>query len=123
MQQDPLTKKVIGCAIEVHRGLGPELLESTYQQCLAYELSQKALPFKLEYPVPVRYKDVQLNCGYRVDILVDDRLILELKAVEKTLGIHTAQILTYMKLAKISTGLLINFNVRRLVDGIQRFKI
>jgi GxxExxY protein len=123
MQKDPLTKKVIGCAIEVHRGLGPGLLESTYQQCLAYELSLKALPFKLEYPMPVVYKEVRLDCGYRIDILVDDRLIVELKAVEKIQGIHKAQLLTYMKLAEISTGLLINFNVQRLVDGIQRFKI
>ena len=123
MPRDPFTEKVIGCAIEVHRELGPGLLESTYQQCLAYELNKNTIPFKLECPMPVEYKNIRLDCGYRIDVLVDDRLILELKAIERIQNIHKAQLLTYMKLAGISTGLLINFNVRRLVDGIQRFKI
>ena len=123
MHKDPFTEKVIGCAIEVHRTLGPGLLESTYQQCLAYELSLNKIPFKLECPIPVKYKGVRLDCGYRIDVLVDNRLILELKAVEEIKGIHKAQLLTYMKLAQLTTGLLINFNVRRLVDGIQRFKL
>ncbi len=123
MRKDPFTEKVIGCAIEVHRTLGPGLLESTYQQCLASELSCNGIPFRLECPMPVRYKDLQLDCGYRIDVLVDDRLILELKSIEKIKGIHKAQLLTYMKLAQITTGLLINFNVRRLADGIQRFKL
>lgn len=114
---------VIGCAIEVHRHLGPGLLESTYQQCLAHELKNKGVAFRLEYPMPVKYKGIRLDCGYRLDFLVDNSLILELKAVEEVHGIHKAQLLTYMKLAQIQTGLLINFNVQRLVDGIQRFKL
>ena len=123
MRKDPFTKNVIGCAIEVHRTLGPGLLESTYQQCLAHELSLKGITFSLEVPMPVDYKCVRLDCGYRIDVLVEDRLILELKAVEEVRGIHKAQLLTYMKLAQIETGLLINFNVQRLTDGIQRFKL
>ncbi len=121
MERDPLTRKVIGCAIEVHRALGPGLLESTYQQCLAHELSLQGIPFKMECSIPVNYKEIQLDCGYRVDLLVEDKLILELKAVSKILEIHRAQLLTYMKLAKVETGLLINFNTGRLVDGIQHF--
>jgi GxxExxY protein len=123
MKRDPLTEKVIGCAIEVHRELGPGLLESTYQKCLAYELDQNKISFQQEFPMPVKYKGIFLDCGYRIDILVDNQLILELKAVEEIKGIHKAQLLTYMKLAGIETGLLINFNVRKLVDGIQRFKL
>ena len=123
MERDPFTEKVIGCAIEVHRALGPGLLESTYQQCLAHELHLSEIPFRLEHPMPVEYKGVRLDCGYRIDVLVDDRLILELKAVEEIKGIHKAQLLTYMKLAHIETGLLLNFNVQRLTDGIQRFKL
>ena len=123
MERDPFTGQIIGCAIEVHRVLGPGLLESTYQQCLAHELHLHGIPFKLEHPMPVEYKGVQLDCGYRIDVLVDDRLILELKAVEEVSGIHKAQLLTYMKLSGIRTGLLINFNVQRLADGIERFKL
>ncbi len=120
--RDQLTERVIGCAIEVHRFLGPGLLESAYQQCLAYELSARNIPFKIECPVPVDYKEVRLDCGYRIDVLVDNRLILELKAVDEVKGIHYAQLLTYMKLAKVDTGLLINFNVKKLTDGVKRFK-
>ena len=123
MEFDPLSKKVIGCAIEVHRALGPGLLESTYQQCLAHELHLNGIPFRLEHPMPVDYKGVRLDCGYRIDVLVDDRLILELKAVDEVSGIHKAQLLTYMKLAGTGTGLLINFNVQRLADGFDRFKL
>jgi GxxExxY protein len=123
MEKDPFTGKVIGCAIEVHRVLGPGLLESTYQQCLARELHLNGIAFTLEYPLPVDYKGVRLDCGYRIDILVENRLIIELKAVEEVKGIHKAQLLTYMKLSGFDTGLLINFNVERLKDGIQRFKI
>ena len=123
MQKDAFTGKVIGCAIEVHRRLGPGLLESTYQQCLARELHLNGIGFKLEHPLPVEYKGVQLDCGYRIDILAENRLIIELKAIEKITGIHKAQLLTYMKLSGINTGLLINFNVERLKDGIHRFKI
>ena len=123
MMKDPFTGKVIGCAIDVHRILGPGLLESTYQQCLAHEFHLKGIAFKLEHPLPVEYKGISLDCGYRIDILAEDKLIIELKAVEKIKGIHKAQLLTYLKLSGISTGLLINFNVERLKDGIQRFKI
>jgi GxxExxY protein len=123
MERDPFTGKVIGCAIEVHRVLGPGLLESTYQQCLAHELHLNGIRFKLEHPMPVDYKGVRLDCGYRIDLMVGDRLILELKAVEEVRGVHKAQLLTYMKLSGIGTGLLINFNVKRLADGIDRFKL
>jgi len=123
MDKDPFTGKIIGCAIEVHRFLGPGLLESTYQQCLARELHLNGIAFKLEHPLPVEYKGIKLDCGYRIDILVENRLIIELKAVDEIKGIHKAQLITYMKLAGLNTGLLINFNVERLKDGIQRFKI
>ena len=118
---EELSNKVIGCAIEVHRELGAGLLESTYQQCLAYELSKNIISFVMEKEIPVKYKDVKLDCGYRIDLLIEDSLIVELKSVEKLLPIHKAQILTYMKLANIKIGLLINFNVKILKDGIKRF--
>ena len=120
MEKDPLTEKVIGCAIEVHRVLGPGLLENVYQQALAYELSQVGLSFELEVPLSVDYKKVHLDCGYRLDVLVEEYLIIELKSVDELTGIHAAQLLTYLKLSNLKTGLLINFNVQRLVDGIKR---
>jgi GxxExxY protein len=123
LYRDALTEKIIGCAIEVHRALGPGLLESTYEQCLARELSLNDVPFRLQVPIPVEYKGLHLDCGYRIDVLVNDQVILELKSVERTLALHEAQLLTYMKLAVIEKGLLINFNVKRLVDGIRRFRI
>jgi len=121
MREDVLTEKVIGCAIEVHRALGPGLLESTYEHCLVHELDSRGIPFKVQWPLPVEYKSTRLDCGYRVDLLVEDSLILELKAVEEIKNIHEAQLLTYMKLAGINKGLLLNFNVSRLKDGIRRF--
>jgi GxxExxY protein len=121
MEFDELSNRVIGCALEVHRALGPGLLESTYEQCLARELELASLAFKLQWPLPVAYKGLQLDCGYRVDVLVENRLIVELKAVDKVLRVHQAQLLTYMKLARIGVGLLINFNVPLLRDGLQRF--
>jgi GxxExxY protein len=121
MDRNLLTGKVIGCAIEVHRVLGPGLLESTYEQCLAHELQLNHIEFSLQHPLPVDYKEVRLDCGYRVDLLVEQQLILELKSVEEIKGIHRAQLLTYMKLAKMKTGLLINFNVKVLKEGIERF--
>jgi len=123
MEQDPLTRAVIGAAIEVHRHLGPGLLESTYEVCLAHELQQRDIGFQLQVPLPVHYKGARLECGYRLDVLVEDRLLLELKAVDRVLPLHAAQILTYMRLASVDTGLLINFNVTRLTDGVQRFKL
>jgi GxxExxY protein len=121
MEFDDLSNRVIGCAIQVHRELGPGLLESTYEQCLAYELIQTGIPFKIQQPIPVTYKQIKLDCGYRVDFLVEDRLIVELKSVEQLSKIHEAQVLTYMKLAHIRIGLLINFNVQILKKGIKRF--
>ena len=123
MERDPLSAKVIGCAIEVHRSLGPGLLESTYTQCLARELDLQGLTFQLQVPVPVEYKEVRLECGYRLDVLVERQLIVELKAVEEIKNLHKAQLLTYMKLAGVRTGLLINFNVQVLKNGITRFRL
>ena len=97
------------------------MLESTYEQCLAHELRRKGIAFELQHPQPVLYKGIQLDCGYRLDVLVESELILELKTVEEIKGIHKAQLLTYMKLAGVHVGLLINFNVTKLKDGIQRF--
>jgi GxxExxY protein len=118
---DELSNKVLGCAIEVHRQLGPGLLESTYEQCMAYELSRASIPFQLQVALPIQYKEARLDCGYRIDVLVDEQLIVELKCVEQLSKIHEAQILTYMRLAKLKVGLLINFNVPLLKRGIKRF--
>ncbi len=118
---DDLSNKVIGLALDVHRELGPGLLESTYQQCLAFELSKAEIIFELEKELPVKYKNVYLDCGYRIDLLIDNKLIIELKCTDKLLPIHEAQILTYMKLSEIKIGLLINFNVMMLKNGIKRF--
>ena len=115
-----LSGKVIGAAIEVHKALGPGLLESTYEKCLCHELSLKNIPFERQKEVPVTYKGVRLDCGYRMDVLVDDRLILELKACECLEPIHEAQLLTYLKLTGLTHGLLINFNTPLLKDGIRR---
>ena len=119
MQRDELVEKVLGCAIEVHRALGPGLLETAYHQCLAHELHTQHIAFSMEVPVPVTYKGIQLECGYRRDLFVENRLILELKAVEKLLPIHEAQLLTYMKLMQVKQGLLLNFNTPKLRDGMK----
>jgi len=121
MEFDDLSKRVIGCALAVHRALGPGLLESAYEQCLAHELTLERIGFRLQHPLPVAYKGCHLDCGYRIDLLVEESLIVELKSVEQIKGIHEAQLLTYMRLAGIKTGLLINFNVVRLKEGIKRF--
>ena len=118
-----LSNRVIGCALTVHRELGPGLLESTYEQCLAHELKLNGIVFKLQYPLPVEYKGVRLECGYRVDLFIEEKLIIELKCVEQIKGIHEAQLLTYMKLAGVKIGLLMNFNVAKLKNGIKRFVI
>ncbi len=120
MEFDELSRRVIGCALEVHRHLGPGLLESTYEACLAYELEQAGLAVCRQMPMPVAYKGVTLDCGYRVDLLVEGRLIVELKSVDRVLPIHEAQLLSYMKLANVQVGLLINFNVPVLKEGIKR---
>src|SRR6266705_6657515 len=121
MEFDELSRRLIGCAIDVHRNLGPGLLESTYRQCLACELSHAEIAFQMEVPLPVRYKDILLDCGYRIDLLVSSDLIVEIKSVEMLQPIHQAQILTYMRLSKVSLGLLINFNVTKLQNGTKRF--
>ena len=118
-----MSNRVIGCALTVHRELGPGLLESTYEQCLAHELKLNGIVFKLQYPLPVEYKGVRLECGYRVDLFIEEKLIIELKCVEQIKGIHEAQLLTYMKLAGVKIGLLMNFNVAKLKNGIKRFVI
>jgi len=120
MEKDFLTQKVIGCAIEVHRELGPGLLESSYERCLMYELIQVGIPASTQVALPVNYKGVQLDAGYRLDVLIPGKLIIELKAVDKLMPIHTAQMISYLKLSNIGTGLLINFNVRKLTEGIKR---
>ena len=121
MKFDELSNKVLGCAIEVHRELGPGLLESTYEQCLAYELNRAKIPFQLQVALPLDYKQIRLDCGYRIDLFVDNSLIVEVKSIDQLLKIHEAQILTYMKLTKVRVGLLINFNVELLKKGVRRF--
>jgi GxxExxY protein len=118
---DPLTEKIIGFAIEVHRQLGPGLLESAYEECLCYELEQNGLIFRRQVPLPVVYKAVRLDCGYRIDFVVEQRVILELKTVERLVPVHDAQLLTYLKLSGLRTGLLLNFHSPVLKDGIRRF--
>lgn len=120
MEGDPLTGKVIGLGIEVHRQLGPGLLESAYEDCLAYELRLAGIPFDRQKELPVRYKTAMLDCAYRIDLLVENSLIVELKAVDSLLPIHEAQVLTYMKLSGVHKGLLMNFNVPVLRSGIKR---
>ncbi len=119
-ERDPLTDRVIGLAIEVHRGLGPGLLESAYEECLCFELKQNGIPFNRQVALPVIYKSVKLDCGYRMDIVVDEKLVLELKTVERLLPLHDAQLLTYLKLSGLPTGLILNFNVPVLKNGIRR---
>lgn len=116
-----LSNRVIGCAIEVHKALGPGLLESAYQQCLCHELSLNQIAFEKEKPLPVVYKDCRLDCGYRMDIVIEDEIIVELKSVEQLKRIHEAQILSYMKLANIKQGFLVNFNVDLLKNGLKSF--
>jgi GxxExxY protein len=121
MESSDLTGRVIGCAIDVHRELGPGLLESTYERCLAHELNLEGIKFQTQCPIPVLYRGLHIDCGYRLDVFVEDQLIVELKSVESLQKIHEAQLLTYMKLAGMQIGLLVNFNVSCLRDGIRRF--
>jgi GxxExxY protein len=121
MEFDKTSNIVIGCAIEVHKALGPGLLESAYEECLCYELEKADLLFERQKPIPVIYKEVKLDCGYRIDILVENEIVLELKSVDSINPVHLAQILTYMKFSNKKSGLLINFNVTRLKDGLKRF--
>ncbi len=118
-----LTQEVIGAAIEVHRALGPGLLESAYQACLAYELTERGLAVECQKPLPLVYKQVQLDSAYRLDIVVENRVLIEIKAVDEVTPIHKAQILSYLKLSPLKVGLLLNFNVKLLKDGIYRFVV
>jgi GxxExxY protein len=121
MEFESLSKDVLGAAIEVHKHLGPGLLESAYEECFSFELVQKGYKIERQKPIPVVYKEIKLDCGYRIDILVEDKLVLELKSVDCFNPVHEAQILTYMKFAQKKIGLLINFNVTLLKNGIKRY--
>jgi GxxExxY protein len=123
METNQITEKIIGCAIEVHKNLGPGLLESAYEECLYYELENCGLNVKRQLSLPLVYKDVKLDAGYRIDLMVENKVIVEIKSVEAIAEIHKAQLMTYMKLANIKIGLLMNFNVSRLKDGIVRWII
>ncbi|GIV38170.1 MAG: hypothetical protein KatS3mg032_2549 [Cyclobacteriaceae bacterium] len=121
MIENQITEKIIGCAIEVHKQLGPGLLESAYEECLYYELKNNSLDVKKQMALPLVYKEIKLDAGYRIDLLVENKVIVEIKSVDAIAEIHKAQLMTYMKLANIKVGLLINFNVIRLKDGIIRW--
>lgn len=120
MSENEISSKIIGAAIEVHKQLGPGLLESTYETCLAYELRQIGLTVKQQQPLPVIYKEVKLDAGYRIDLLVENKIIIEIKSVDALADIHTAQLLTYLKLKDLKLGLLINFNSVKVIDGLKR---
>ena len=115
-----LTQDIIACAIEVHRHLGPGLLESAYEECLCHELGLQGISFERQRPLPLKYKGIKLDCGYRMDILVDDKVVVELKCVEKILPVHEAQLLTYLRLSNFKVGLIINFYTAVLKNGIKR---
>lgn len=117
---DRITERIIGLAISVHKALGPGLLESEYEECLCYELSQAGLKFNRQVPLPVAYKDVNLDCGYKMDIVVEDQVIIEMKAVERLIPVHEAQLLSYLKLHNKKVGLLMNFHVPVLKNGLKR---
>lgn len=121
MTENQISGIVIGKAIEVHRALGPGLLESAYQECLYHELINEGLDVEKEKPMPIIYKDIKLDHGYRIDLLVENKVVIEIKTVDTLIDVHMAQILTYMKLGGYKLGLLINFNVPLLKDGIKRF--
>ena len=114
---EELTEQIIGAAIEVHRNLGPGLLESAYEECLCHELGLRGLKFRRQLPLPIQYKNVHLDCGYRIDLLVEDAVVLELKCVEHIIAVHEAQLLTYLKLTGRRVGLIINFHVPTLARG------
>jgi GxxExxY protein len=118
---EDITKVIIGCAIDVHKELGPGLLESAYEECLYYELQKAGLIVEKQKAIPVVYKEIKLDCGYRADLIVENKIVIELKTVDEFNPVHEAQILTYLKFADKKLGLLINFNVLRLKDGIKRY--
>lgn len=121
MDYNLITEKIIGCAIDVHKQLGPGMLESVYEKCLMYELKQKELKVVNQVAVPLIYKDIHLDCGFRLDLLVNDVVIIEIKSVDQLIPVHTSQVLTYMRFAKKNIGLLMNFNVKRFMDGFHRY--
>jgi GxxExxY protein len=120
MNENELSNKIIGCAIEVHNTLGPGLLESAYKECLYYKLLKSGFGVEKEKPMPLIFEDVKLECGYRIDILVNNKVVIEIKSVEALNDVHMAQTLTYLKLGNYKLGLLINFNVLKVKDGLKR---
>ncbi|MDL2213184.1 GxxExxY protein [Bacteroides sp. OttesenSCG-928-E20] len=120
-ETNELAYKVIGCAYKVHRSLGPGLLESAYEACLCYELDKENIKYEKQKELPVIYDEKKIDCGYRLDVLIESKIIIELKSTEKLLPIHTAQVMTYLRLSKVHLGLLINFNEINLQNGIRRY--
>lgn len=121
LDKEELTEKILGCAFKVHSKLGPGLLESAYQACLKYEIEKMGLEVKSEVPIPLIYEEIKLVCGYRIDLLVEDQVVIELKTVEQITDVHKAQVLTYLKFSGYRIGLLLNFRTKSLVKGINRF--
>ncbi len=120
MTVNEISSKIIGCAIEVHKRLGPGLVESAYRECLCYELKSAGLEVRKEKPMPIQYKEVKINIGYRIDILVEEKVVVEIKTVDELKDAHTAQVLTYLKLGNYKLGLILNFNAAILKNGIKR---
>jgi GxxExxY protein len=123
MEINEITGSIIGCAIEVHKHLGPGLLESAYTECLVYELRNSGLKVETQKPIPIIYKTIKLAYGYRADVLVENSVLIELKSVDVIMPVHEAQVLTYMRFAGMDTGLLINFNVTVLKNGVRRYRL
>lgn len=119
--QDDISKEVVDCAFHVHKSLGPGLLESAYQECLCIMLTKKNIPFKRQVVMPLFFENQKIDVGYRIDLLINDELVVELKSAEKIIPLHESQLLTYMRLSKIKTGLLMNFNTKLFRDGIKRY--
>ena len=122
-EHSELTRQIIGAAIEIHRHLGPGLLESTYESCLVYELEKLGLMVQRQLALPVIYKELQLPKAYRIDLLVNEQIVVELKAVDNILPVHEAQVLSYLKLSQLKVGLLLNFHVKMMKDGVRRFAL
>jgi GxxExxY protein len=119
VQRSPVVEKILSCAIAVHRELGPGLLESSYERCFSYECTLRGIQFRSQVPLPIIYREIRIDCGYRLDFLIEDSVIVEIKSVERLLPLHQAQLIAYLKLAGCHRGLLINFNVPRLMDGVK----
>jgi GxxExxY protein len=120
LHDEDLTRQIIGAAIDVHRELGPGLLESAYEECLCHELTLRRIPFQRQVPFPVLYKSVRLDCGFRADLIIDSRVVVELKAIEALTDLHKAQLLTYLRITRLRVGLLFNFNCEVLKKGMVR---